>query len=720
MLDAEPDRRKRWESISRPLHEALVEATKDARRWRIVMLACHLAALLAIVNVPGGLPPLVALAITLSAPLSAWAAWGSGIGWLGAIHAALASSVEDRLEPDDADASDRRGRTRSRPIRPSRRRSSGRSTPSRRAPCSSSHYSWSSQRLLRDDRAASADRPVPAPGRRRPVGPHVRQLRDGPRPRPDLRPDVSARAPSSMPTTPRSSCPELLFDVFIAAGLAAPFVPIFMKLLTEETEEAEKFARTILTLPSGRWAIAAVVLFIVAPVTVDLIAPGFTSPEQRTLYTDLFRVMCITPLIFAASIVLGEILVAKRRFLFYGLAPLLYNGGIVLGTLLLHDQIGIFGAAVGAVVGALLHLAIRVIGILRTDVRLRPQLALRMPAVREFLRLMLPRMVGAPIEPLTFQFFTRVASGFVEGSLSAVSFARNFQSVPVSLIGVAFSLAAFPGLSSAAGRGDRPAFVQILRTERPDDRRSDDPRRDRAVRPEHVRDRAAPRRRRLRCRGRRPDGTVCSSAFALSVPFESLTYPLARAIYATRNTVLQVSASLAGPRHDDRRDAASSRPSFGMTAIPLAFALGSATKRRDPRASPCRSGSGGSRDLRRPGASARRGRRDRRDEDDELPVAVRVLALGALPRQEVALHLGPVLERAGRVGLAPDRRVPRVPRIEDVGPGHHGVGKDRRIGVGAVAGHHPGVGAPPGEEDRRRLRLVMAIAASRTASPRDL
>jgi hypothetical protein len=45
----------------------------------------------------------VALAITLSAPLSAWAAWGNGIGWLGAIHAALAGSVEDRLEPDEVE-----------------------------------------------------------------------------------------------------------------------------------------------------------------------------------------------------------------------------------------------------------------------------------------------------------------------------------------------------------------------------------------------------------------------------------------------------------------------------------------------------------------------------------------------------------------------------------------------------------------------------------------
>lgn len=370
--------------------------------------------------------------------------------------------------------------------------------------------------------------------------------------------------------------PELLFDVFIAAGLAAPFVPIFMKLLTEDAEEAEKFARTILTLAVGSMGVAAAVLFLIAPFTVDLIAPGFTSPEQRALYTDLFRVMCITPLIFATSIVLGEILVAKRRFLYYGISPLLYNGGIVLGTLLLHDQIGIFGAAVGAVVGALLHLAIRVIGILRTDVRLGPRLALRMPAVREFLRLMVPRMAGAPIEPLTFQFFTRVASGFVEGSLSAVSFARNFQSVPVSLIGVAFSLAAFPGLSSAAGRGDRAAFVQILRT--------------------NVLTIAgltilagialfvlSTFAIELFLGGGAFDAedvertATLLSAFALSVPLESLTYPLARAIYATRNTVLPVSASLAGLCATIVATLVL-RPSVGLTAIPLAFAVGSATK----------------------------------------------------------------------------------------------------------------------------------------------
>ena len=52
-------------------------------------------------------------------------------------------------------------------------------------------------------------------------------------------------------------------------------------------------------------------------------------------------------------------LLAERRFLTYGIAPLLYNAGIIIGTVAFSGAVGIYGAAIGAVLGALLHLAIR-------------------------------------------------------------------------------------------------------------------------------------------------------------------------------------------------------------------------------------------------------------------------------------------------------------------------------------------------------------------------
>ena len=162
-------------------------------------------------------------------------------------------------------------------------------------------------------------------------------------------------------------------------------------------------------------SVVIVVLFVAAPPTVELVAAGF-DPATQALYVDLFRLMCVTPVLFAASIALGEVLVAHRRFLFYALAPILYTGGIILGTVLFQRQLGIHATALGAVGGAVAHLAIRTIGLLRTPFRIRPACAIRTAGFREFVRLMLPRMISHPIDPLMLTYFTRLASSVGVGA----------------------------------------------------------------------------------------------------------------------------------------------------------------------------------------------------------------------------------------------------------------------------------------------------------------
>ena len=369
--------------------------------------------------------------------------------------------------------------------------------------------------------------------------------------------------------------PELTLGVIVASGLAAPFIPLYAGLRRDSDPAAHAFGQTILTLAVLAMAIAAAILFVIAPLTADIVAPGF-GPEQRALYTDLFRVMCITPVIFAGSIALGEVLVAERRFVFYGLAPLLYNAGIVIGTLALSDRIGIFAAAVGAVLGALLHLGIRVVGILRTPFRIRPRLSVHMRAIREFFRLMIPKTLSSPVEPLTFLFFTRVASTLVAGSITTINLARNFQSVPVSLIGVAFSIAAFPPLSAAYAAGDRSGFVRLVRHN--------------SLTIGLLTTVAAvglalvgPFAIGLFFGGGRFDEddvartSLVLAVFAISVPFESLGHLVSRAIYATRHTLYQVIATLVGFGVTVAVTLAVVGP-LGAVAIPLGFSAGAAVR----------------------------------------------------------------------------------------------------------------------------------------------
>ena len=255
-LDREPDRKKRWESASRPLHEALVQATADARRGRFLMLGCHLAALLAIVNVPGGLPPLIALAITLTAPLSAWSRGAAELaGWGRSTRLSPPRSATG-WSPTTSIRSDRPGRTRSRPTRRLRHRPLARSTRSVRARCSSSPYSWSLRRLLPDDAHPLDDRPVPAAGRGRPLGAHVRRATRWASSVTGSSPGHSAPARSSTPTTRPSSCPSSCSTSSSRPGWRRRSSRSSCSLAhARRRRPRETFASTILTLRGrGRWA----------------------------------------------------------------------------------------------------------------------------------------------------------------------------------------------------------------------------------------------------------------------------------------------------------------------------------------------------------------------------------------------------------------------------------------------------------------------------------
>lgn len=370
--------------------------------------------------------------------------------------------------------------------------------------------------------------------------------------------------------------PELLLDVLVEAGLAAPFIPIFLRLRAGgDAFRADDFARAILTAGVVVMGTAAVLMFVFAEATTALIAPGFTG-AQRDLYVSLFRVMLVTPILFAASLTLGQVLLAEQRFFWYGLPPLLYNGGIIVGTVAFSGSLGIYGPAIGAVLGASLHLGSRFIGLRNSTFRIG--FGWRAPAesLREFARLMAPKMVSHPVEPMTFLFFTNIASGLAAGSVTVVSYARNFQSVPVSLIGVAFSLAVFPALSTAHARGDRRGFLRLLGTN--------------LATIVVVTTAAAAILAvigelaiRILLGGGAFDETdvvrtgSVLAAFAISIPFESATHLLSRAIYATEHTVLQVLASLAGLGVTIGATLALVGGA-GILAVPLGFGIGQAAK----------------------------------------------------------------------------------------------------------------------------------------------
>lgn len=357
-------------------------------------------------------------------------------------------------------------------------------------------------------------------------------------------------------------------DILITGGIIGPFLPLFLGLRGEAEATARAFARTILTAALLVMAVAIVLVIVFAPEIAPIAAPGFEG-SQRDLYIGLIRVVCIGQLAITASLVLGEILIAERRFLSYGLAEFALNSGTTLGALVLGGLFGIYGAAIGFVVGAFGHLAVRLVGIYRTTFRPRLELALRTKGVGEFAVLMLPKMASAILLSLLLLYFNQIASTLAPGSTSAITYARDFQSTAESMVGLSFALAAFSSLSAAAAAGDKRAFKRIFRTT--------------ALTIGLFSTLAAITLAVMAgfisglFKGGNFDQTDASRMtlvlvlFAISIPFECLVEILARAIYATHNTAEPLAAVACGFVAGVATTMVLSTP-IGLAALPLGYA----------------------------------------------------------------------------------------------------------------------------------------------------
>ncbi len=164
--------------------------------------------------------------------------------------------------------------------------------------------------------------------------------------------------------------------------------------------------------------------------------------------------MLLSTLIFAISAVQSGVLHGFKHFLLPALAPILYPVGIIAGAIWLAPTMEIRGLAVGAVIGAGLHLAIKIPGLIYYGFQWLPVLDVGSAATRRVAVLMGPRILDLAVFHLTLLATTNLASRLSPGSVSALEWGWDAMQIPETLIGTAFGLVAFPTMSDLAAHHD--------------------------------------------------------------------------------------------------------------------------------------------------------------------------------------------------------------------------------------------------------------------------
>lgn len=254
--------------------------------------------------------------------------------------------------------------------------------------------------------------------------------------------------------------PDFIFNIIVLGALSASFVPVFIERRAQSGQvEADRLASAILNVVFIGVLLCSVVALLVAePLSHWLMASR--SLDQQADTAQLMRIMLISVLCFGVSNVFAGMLQANRRWLIFSLAPILYNVGIIIGIVWLYDWFGLVGLGYGVVLGAILHLMIQAIAVVRQGFRYTP--VWFVPGVQTILRLMPPRAIALGIAQLNIAVIAVLALRLPAGSLAIWTWADNLQHVPINLVGVSLALSAFPVFAQAFADQDMAKFKKVF------------------------------------------------------------------------------------------------------------------------------------------------------------------------------------------------------------------------------------------------------------------
>src|SRR2546426_8866025 len=248
--------------------------------------------------------------------------------------------------------------------------------------------------------------------------------------------------------------PNAVFDLLVAGALASAFIPVFTGYLAREREEEGwRVASSVLNAVVLLLVAFSAVMWLLAPIFVPVVvAPGF-SGDQLALTVDLTRLMLLSPIFMGLSSLTTGILNSYRQFLSGATAPLVYNAVIILFTQFGYPFLGIHAVAIGVVVGALVMWLGPLPPLTFRRTRYSFSLDLSHSGVRDVMRLAGPRTLALGAVQIVFFVDTYLASGMVEGSLTALVYANQLLLLPLGVFSIAISAAVFPTLSHYASLG---------------------------------------------------------------------------------------------------------------------------------------------------------------------------------------------------------------------------------------------------------------------------
>ncbi len=268
--------------------------------------------------------------------------------------------------------------------------------------------------------------------------------------------------------------PDFMFFILVSGALSVSFIPVFnQRLASGNKKSAWELSSSLVNFMAIITLVASILIIIFAdPLVRYIVGPGLDE-QGRSLAISMMRIIAVNPFLFAVATVISSMQQAVGRFTFLALAPTIYNIGIIIGAKFFTGGIvifgwhafegGIMGVALGVVLGAMMQLIVSSIGLLGLGFDYQMKINWKNKGFRRVLKLLPPRSLDQGIDYFNGIVEMNLASRMGDGMMRAYQQASSLSLMPVNLIGVAISNAAFPRMTERLAEGRIDLFKQELR-----------------------------------------------------------------------------------------------------------------------------------------------------------------------------------------------------------------------------------------------------------------
>jgi putative peptidoglycan lipid II flippase len=268
--------------------------------------------------------------------------------------------------------------------------------------------------------------------------------------------------------------PDFMFFILVSGALSVSFIPVFNQRLAKGNKKsAWELSSSMVNFLALLTLAASILIMIFAdPLVRYVVGPGLDE-SGRALAISMMRIIAVNPFLFAVATVISSMQQAIGRFTFFALAPTIYNIGIIIGAQFFTSGInlfgwqvfegGIMGVALGVVLGSIMQLIVSAIGLLGLGFDYQAKISWKNKGFRQVLRLLPARSLDQGIDYFNGLVEINIASHMADGTIRAYQQASALSLMPVNLVGVAISNAAFPSMTERLSEGRMDLFISELR-----------------------------------------------------------------------------------------------------------------------------------------------------------------------------------------------------------------------------------------------------------------